>query len=120
MDAPLIVQVLVNIINNAVKYTHEGSLITLTSNRKDQNLVVEVSDDGPGINDQAKEKIFDLFYTSENLASDGKRGLGIGLSLCKSIITAHGGTIYVHDNTPKGVIFGFTLPLAEVNVLHEK
>lgn len=120
MDGPLIVQVLINIINNAVKYTPEGSQITLTSKQKDQNLVVEVSDDGPGISDQAKEKVFDLFYTAENAAADGKRGLGIGLSLCKSIVTAHGGTIYVHDNSPKGVTIGFTLPLVEVPVLHEK
>lgn len=120
MDGPLIVQVLINIINNAVKYTPEGSQITLTSKQKDQNLVVEVSDDGPGISDQAKEKVFDLFYTAENAAADGKRGLGIGLSLCKSIITAHGGTIYVRDNSPKGVTIGFTLPLVEVPVLHEK
>lgn len=120
MDGPLIVQVLINIINNAVKYTPEGSQITLTSKQKDQNLVVEVSDDGLGISDQAKEKVFDLFYTAENAAADGKRGLGIGLSLCKSIITAHGGTIYVRDNSPKGVTIGFTLPLVEVPVLHEK
>ena len=120
MDGPLIVQVLINIINNAVKYTPEGSQITLTSKQKDQNLVVEVSDDGPGISDQAKEKVFDLFYTAENAAADGKRGLGIGLSLCKSIVTAHGGTIYVRDNSPKGVTIGFTLPLVEVPVLHEK
>ena len=120
MDGPLIVQVLINIINNAVKYTPEGSQITLTSKQKDQNLVVEVSDDGPGISDQAKEKVFDLFYTAENAAADGKRGLGIGLSLCKSIVTAHGGTIYVRDNSTKGVTIGFTLPLVEVPVLHEK
>ncbi|WP_159547981.1 sensor histidine kinase [Streptococcus halichoeri] len=116
MDGALMVQVLINIINNAIKYTPPGSAITLTTKRRAKSIVVEVADDGPGISDSDKQKIFELFYTPGQRAVDAKRGLGIGLSLCKSIITAHGGVIYARDNQPKGVIIGFTLPLVEVIV----
>ncbi|WP_159560311.1 sensor histidine kinase [Streptococcus halichoeri] len=116
MDGALMVQVLINIINNAIKYTPPGSAITLTTKRRANSIVVEVADDGPGISDSDKQKIFELFYTPGQRAVDAKRGLGIGLSLCKSIITAHGGVIYARDNQPKGVIIGFTLPLVEVIV----
>ncbi|WP_460022343.1 DUF4118 domain-containing protein [Lactovum odontotermitis] len=118
MDAPLMVQVLINIINNAVKYTPQGSEITLTTSRSAEKIRVEVSDNGPGVTDEEKDKIFDMFYTfysMEDAVSDAKRGLGLGLSLCKSIISAHGGEIYVRDNVPKGLVIGFTLPLMEVN-----
>nr|WP_223804763.1 ATP-binding protein [Lactococcus protaetiae] len=108
------IQVLINIINNAVKYTPVGSTIVLSTQRLDGKIVVEVADDGVGIRDEAKLKIFDLFYTTGNRQVDSKRGLGLGLSLCKSIIVAHGGEIYARDNYPKGAIIGFTLPLVEV------
>ncbi|WP_240424482.1 sensor histidine kinase [Lactococcus allomyrinae] len=114
MDASLMIQVLINIINNAVKYTPVGSMIVLSTQRLDGKMVVEVADDGVGIRDEAKLKIFDLFYTTGNRQVDSKRGLGLGLSLCKSIIVAHGGEIYARDNYPKGAIIGFTLPLVEV------
>ena len=79
---------------------------------------MEISDDGHGISDTAKEKLFDMFYTGETISADSRRGLGLGLSLCKSIIEAHGGTIYVRDNHPQGTVFGFTLQLEEVK-FHE-
>ena len=55
-----------------------------------------------------------MFYTADNLRGDGRRGLGLGLSLCKSIITAHGGAISVEDNRPRGSVFRFTLRASEV------
>lgn len=116
MDASLMIQVLVNIINNAVKYTPVDSKITLQTRREDDKVVVEVLDDGPGISDDAKMKVFDLFYTTENTQVDSNRGLGLGLSLCKSIIVAHGGKIYVRDNHPRGVGIVITLPLVEVQL----
>ena len=67
---------------------------------------------------KAKEKLFDMFYTANNARGDGRRGLGLGLALCRSIVTAHGGTITVSDNRPSGTIFTFTLPAGEVE-LHE-
>ena len=114
MDARLIVQVIINIVNNAIKYTPEGSHIVLSGSRAGQNIVVTVADDGPGVPDDAKERLFDMFYTAGNERGDGRRGLGLGLSLCKSIVTAHGGVIEVIDNHPKGAIFRFTLRASEV------
>lgn len=80
--------------------------------------MVSVSDDGPGIPDEQKSRVFDMFYSGANKIADSRRSLGLGLSLCKSIVTAHGGTISVRDNQPKGTVFTFTLPAEEVE-LHE-
>ncbi|MEG2198952.1 MAG: sensor histidine kinase KdpD [Anaerovorax sp.] len=118
MDSRLVIQVIINIVDNAIKYTPEGSHICVSA-KKDGKLVrVEIRDDGSGIRDSAKEKLFDMFYTCDNVRGDGRRGLGLGLSLCKSIINAHGGTIYVRDHAPQGTVFGFTLQSEEVN-MHE-
>lgn len=118
MDARLMVQVVINIVNNAIKYTPEGSHITLSAEKSGQSVVVEIADDGPGVSDEARERLFDRFYTVGNERGDGRRGLGLGLSLCKSIITAHGGTIEAIKNEPQGTIFRFTLHASEVNA-HE-
>ena len=115
MDVRLVVQVIINIVNNAVKYTPAGSHITLSAAREGSLVVVRIADDGPGIPDQSKAKLFDMFYTADNTRGDSRRGLGLGLSLCKSIISAHGGDIGVKDNHPKGTVFYFTLKAAEVN-----
>lgn len=114
MDARLIVQVVINIINNAIKYTPEGSHILLSAERQGQFVQVKIADDGPGIPAEAREKLFDMFYTANNTRGDGRRGLGLGLSLCRSIVTAHGGTISVLDNPPHGAVFCFTLHASEV------
>lgn len=116
MDSRLIVQVIINIVNNAIKYTEEGSTIQLYAEKIDENVVVSILDNGPGIKQEAKEKLFDMFYTVNKIHGDDRRGLGLGLSLCKSIITAHGGTMGVKDNYPSGTIFYFTLHSTEVNI----
>ena len=68
-------------------------------------IAISIADNGKGIADCAKEKIFDMFYTADSKVADSRRGLGLGLFLCKSIIQAHGGTIQVADNVPHGTIF---------------
>ena len=118
MDARLIVQVVINLVDNAVKYTPEGAQIRIHTGKKDGMVVVSVSDTGPGIPDEQKSKVFDMFYTGTNRAADGRRSLGLGLGLCRSIIRAHGGEIWVSDNKPQGAVFTFTLPAGEVT-LHE-
>lgn len=116
MDVRLIIQVIINIVNNAVKYTSTGSKITLGAVKQESVVVVTIADDGPGISDEAKKHLFDMFYTASQGKSDNRRGLGLGLSLCRSIILAHGGEITVTDNTPHGAVFTFTLPLEEVTI----
>ena len=116
MDVRLIIQVIVNIVNNAIKYTPEGSHIHLSAKKEKDKVCVCISDDGPGISDEAKKHLFDMFYTAGIGKADNRRGMGLGLSLCKSIVEAHGGEISVSDNTPHGAIFKFTLPLEEVNL----
>jgi len=118
MDSRLIIQVIINIVDNAIKYTQRGSHITISAKKNGKFVQVEIADDGSGIPDEAKTKLFDMFYTTDNISVDGRRGLGLGLPLCKSIINAHGGIIYVKDNVSQGTVFGFTLQAEEVNV-HE-
>lgn len=116
MDARLIVQVVINIVDNAIKYTQAGSQITIETTKKSQNINVQIKDDGQGIDDEGKEKVFDMFYTASTKIADSRRGLGLGLALCKSIISAHGGEISVRDNEPTGTIFEFSLPAEEVTL----
>lgn len=109
MDARLIEQVLINLVNNAVKYTPAGSTICVSAESAGGSVLVSVSDNGPGVSDESKGRIFDMFYT-EAKTGDSRRGLGLGLALCKSIVTAHGGTISVKDAEPHGAVFTFSLP----------
>lgn len=116
VDASLIVQVVINIVDNAIKYTDTGSIIKISAFKKHRMAVIEIADNGNGVLDEDKEKLFDMFFTANNNRGDSRRGLGLGLSLCESIVIAHGGQIYVRDNIPKGTIFGFTLELEEVYI----
>lgn len=118
MDARLIVQVIINIVDNAIKYTPPNSHIAIKAEKQGNKAVISISDDGAGIPDALKPRIFDMFYSGANQIADSRRSLGLGLSLCKSIIHAHGGEIKVSDNLPQGTIFTFTLPAGEVKI-HE-
>lgn len=80
MDAKLVVQVLINLVDNAIKYTPAGSHIVLSAAAQGENAVIQVSDDGPGIPDEAKEKVFEMFSTGEKRISDSRRSLGLGLA----------------------------------------
>ncbi len=117
MDSRLIVQVIINIVDNAIKYTPPGTSIKIGARPLNkENLIVEISDNGNGINQEDKNKIFDMFFTANKNTGDSRRGLGLGLSLCKSIIVAHGGEISVRDNIPHGTVFSFTLQAKEVSI----
>ena len=118
VDAKLIIQVLINLVDNATKYTQSGSSIVITTQSVGCMAEISVADNGSGIPDEDKERIFDKFYCGENKIADSRRSLGLGLFLCKAIVEAHGGTICVEDNEPQGAVFRFTLPREEVT-LHE-
>ena len=116
MDARLIMQVLINLINNAVNNTPAGSHISIESRQAGNEAEVIVCDDGPGIPDDMKPHVFEMFYTGQNKVADGRRGLGLGLALCKAIVESHRGRIALTDNTPTGCCFIVSLPMKEVQV----
>lgn len=107
MDGQLIIQVLVNLLDNAIKHTRDNCEIKLSAYSRKVNMVFEVSDNGGGIRTEIMEKIFES-YVSGN---DSQRGMGLGLSICHSIVKAHGGNIIVENNNFGGATFLFTLPL---------
>lgn len=111
MNARLIQRVIINIMNNAIQYTPKESNIELSAVKKGNVVQISVTDDGPGIPNDAKRHLFDLFYTAGQGKADCQRGLGLGLNLCQSIVAMHGGKIDVLDHMPAGTTFQFTLPL---------
>ena len=116
IDTRLIVQVIINLVDNAIKYTPDGSQIEICTELKGDWVCVSVSDNGPGIPDDQKPRVFDMFYCGANKVVDSRRSLGLGLALCRSIVNAHGGQISVTDNVPQGTVFTFTLPAGEVEI----
>ena len=116
MDVRLIMQVLVNLIDNAIKYTPPGSVICIRGTKTDGKAQISVEDNGPGIPEEMKTHIFEMFYTGKTTVADSHRSLGLGLALCHSIIEAHEGTLVLTDHDPHGCNFTFTLPLSEVTL----
>jgi two-component system sensor histidine kinase KdpD len=114
MDAKLIMQVIVNLVNNAVKYTPAGSRIVVSAEKQDDLVCISVADDGPGIPEEDREHIFELFWSGRHDVKDGYRSMGIGLNLCRMIMKAHGQKIEVSENEPHGTVFRFYLPLKGV------
>lgn len=89
MDAKLMVQVVINIVDNAIKYTPKGSNILIKTWKQGDKAVISIADDGDGIPDEMKARVFDMFYSEANKIADSRR-LGLGLSLCR-YITCRGG-----------------------------
>ena len=110
MDGKLIVQVLVNLLDNAVKHTPPGCGICLKVYVLTNDAVFEVSDNGNGIDAAIMDRLFDGFVTQKNII-DGKRGMGLGLAICKAVVEAHGGTIRVENKPSGGARFVFSLPM---------
>ncbi|RDY28323.1 sensor histidine kinase KdpD [Romboutsia weinsteinii] len=111
MDAKLIEQVLINLIDNAIKYAGEQCKIKINVYEKNNQAQFEVCDNGPGIPSENIKYVFDRFFTGEVKCSDSRKGVGLGLPICKSIIEAHKGEIYSINNKQKGATFGFNLPM---------
>ena len=118
VDGRLIVQVLINLVDNAIRHTPPGTTIRIQSENLRDCAKVSVSDDGPGIPDKEKDRVFAMFYSGSRKVTDSKRSLGLGLALCRSIVRAHECEIMLDDNLPHGCVFSFTLPIKEVT-LHE-
>lgn len=110
-DGVLIEQVLVNLLENAAKYTPPASTISLSARPAGSDVVVEVGDEGDGLDVGEQHRIFEKFYRGGR--SRGQRGAGLGLPICRAIVTAHSGRIWAENRQPPGhgAIFRFTLPL---------
>ena len=126
MDARLIMQVIINLVNNALVYTPAGSRIVVAAKPwvdDGRKLVrISVADDGPGVPDADKASIFDMFYHASSTdpkaaRGDSRRGMGLGLPLCRSIVRVHGSEMTVRDAYPHGCVFSFDLEQASVEGL---
>ena len=110
-DRTLLKQLMTILYDNALKYTDEDGEIQFEVQLKDKNLLLRVLDNGPGIRDEDKKRIFDRFYRVDKARTRQKGGFGLGLSLAKQIVEAFKGTIQVKDNKPKGTIFEVKLSI---------
>ena len=110
VDTNRIVQLLIILLDNAIKYTEKGEEITIASFLKDGKCNIEVRDTGIGISDKGLKEIFNRFYREDKARNRETGGSGLGLSIAKVIVEAHGGTIKASHNNPKGTIFTIKLP----------
>jgi len=108
IDDVLIEQVLINLLDNAVKHTPGGSPIEITAWAREDAVTVEIADHGPGLAPGDEDRVFDKFYRSKAPTS---RGVGLGLAICRGIVEAHGGRISAQNRPDGGVAFRFTIPL---------
>lgn len=114
MDGNLIEQVIINLIDNAAKFSPKDSLIIVKIYEKDNNVYFEIIDNGMGISEEILPNIFDRFFTNGSNVSDSRRGVGLGLAICKSIVEAHKGTIQAFNRKEAGAIFKFNVPMAAI------
>ena len=110
VDGVLLEQVVINLVENAVKYTPSGTAIDLSASANDCDVIVEVADRGPGIPVGEESLIFDKFYRGK-FAREG--GVGLGLTICRGIVEAHGGRIWAENRSEGGTLFHFSIPLPD-------
>jgi len=116
-DPHRVLQVLLNLIENAVKFTPRNGFITVKAKLDNSNALVTVQDTGCGITEGAKALVFEKLYQEENASDKARKGLGLGLSICKDLVSRHGGTIWVESQLGRGSTFSFTLPSFSVSNL---
>jgi PAS domain S-box-containing protein len=113
-DARRLRQVIDNILENAIKYSPENTLITVKTEVKQDEMLVSITDQGRGIPEGEYQKIFERMYRIEQRLQKDPGGLGLGLSLCKALVEGHGGRIWVESVVDKGSTFYFTIPTGKV------
>ncbi len=110
IDDVLIEQVLVNLLDNSLKYTPATTAIEVIATAGERNVTVEIADHGPGLRAGDEDRVFDKFYRADPI---GGRGAGLGLAICRGIVQAHGGRIWAQNLPGSGVAFLFTLPIGD-------
>jgi signal transduction histidine kinase len=112
-DVMRLERVLHNLLENAVKYSPDGGYIRVTAKMDSDHLVIGVSDQGVGISQQDQARLFAPFERLENNRIERVKGIGLGLLVCRRLVEAHGGRIWVESELGKGATFFFTLPLGK-------
>ncbi len=115
MDGKLIVQVLINLLDNSVKHTPPDSATYLKVYINENEAVFEISDDGKGIDPSILDIMFEGFTTHKGSIVDGRRGMGLGLAICRAVIEAHGGSMHAENRPHGGARFVFTIPMEGSN-----
>jgi two-component system sensor histidine kinase CiaH len=110
VDTNKIYELLIILLDNAIKYTEENDTIVVKTYLKENKFVLEVQDTGIGVSEEGLERIFERFYREDKARSRETGGSGLGLSIADFIVTEHGGTIKAVHNEPKGTIFIIKLP----------
>jgi two-component system sensor histidine kinase KdpD len=113
VDATRIAQVLVNLVRNAAMYAPAGTDISLTANVRGNFIQVNVNDLGPGIPPAEHKKVFQAFRRGANVENGVTKGAGLGLAICKGLVEAHGGRIWIQRSASPGTTISFTIPLAQ-------
>jgi two-component system sensor histidine kinase KdpD len=109
LDAALVEHIFINLLENSLKYTPPGSPLSISAIRKESEVEVEVADQGPGFPPDDLEKIFEMYY--RGTTEIGQKGYGLGLSICRAIVQAHGGRIWAVNRAGEGAAIRFTFPL---------
>jgi two-component system sensor histidine kinase KdpD len=109
VDAVMIEQVLINLLENAVRYTPEGSQLDITAEMSTHAVEIAVADYGAGIPKGREEHLFEKFYQARHEAAQS--GVGLGLAICRAIVEAHGGRINAQNRPEGGAVFTFVLPI---------
>jgi two-component system sensor histidine kinase KdpD len=113
IDGFLIEQVLVNLLENASRYTPIGSEIEISAAATAKRAEIRIADNGPGLPSGSEEKIFDKFFRGSTITPDGRRGVGLGLAICRAIVEAHEGTITAQNRAKGGAEFVISFPCTE-------
>jgi signal transduction histidine kinase len=111
IDSSRIRQIMDNLIDNACRYSQEGTEVVVSEKRNDHKIIIGVADRGIGIPADELERVFDQMYRIEQSPSPGAGGLGLGLAICKGLVEAHGGRIWVESKVSEGSTFYFNIPL---------
>jgi two-component system sensor histidine kinase KdpD len=111
IDAIATEQVIANLLDNVLEYTPDGSPIEISARPREQELLVEIADHGPGLPAGTENRVFDKFFRAA--PTSGRRGIGLGLAICRGIVEAHGGRIFASNRSSGGASLAFTIPIKD-------
>ena len=110
IDGNMIINVIRNLVSNAIKFTPNGGNITINSSNGDKEIIISVQDSGIGLSKETINKLFRIDTQVTTIGTNDEKGTGLGLILCKEFVEKHGGRIWVESEVGKGSTFYFTLP----------